>query len=61
MDLIRNENSNVGAEGKQLPYLLPSLCNTVFAFGILFISFQLPVCGKFSTSSTNAAHDYYVN
>jgi hypothetical protein len=38
------------------PYLLPSLCNTVFAIGVLFISFQLPVCGKLSISSTNAAY-----
>ncbi|KAH8951267.1 hypothetical protein BDL97_09G018300 [Sphagnum fallax] len=26
----------------RFPYLLPSLCNTVFAIGVLFISFQLP-------------------
>jgi hypothetical protein len=42
MDLIGDENFNVGAGGNRFPYLLPSLCNTVFAIGVLFISFQLP-------------------
>jgi hypothetical protein len=56
MDLIGDENFNVGAGGNSFPYLLPSLCNTVFAIGVLFISFQLPVCGKLSISSTNAAY-----
>jgi hypothetical protein len=29
----------------RFPYLLPSLCNTVLAIALLFIVFQLPVCG----------------
>jgi hypothetical protein len=36
---------NIFTEGSlfaRFPYLLPSLCNTVFAIGVLFISFQLP-------------------
>ncbi len=56
MDLIGDENFNVGAGGNRFPYLLPSLCNTVFAIGVLFISFQLPVCGKLSISSTIATY-----
>jgi hypothetical protein len=56
MDLIGDENFNVGAGGNSFPYLLPSLCNTVFAIGVLCISLQLPVCGKLSISSTNATY-----
>jgi hypothetical protein len=36
---------NIFTEGSlfaRFPYLLPSLCNTVFAIGVLFITFQLP-------------------
>jgi hypothetical protein len=56
MVLIGDENFNVGDGGNSFPYLLPSLCNTVFAIGVLFISFQLPVCRKLSISLTNATY-----
>jgi hypothetical protein len=34
----------MGVLGSRFPYLLPSVCTSVFAVAVLIASFQLPVC-----------------